>query len=65
MQRALARHQGSYDLIMQLQTLCAPGFDRSGVPYVIYTDNTMVLTQRLYPDWAPLFNQGRVVVDAV
>ena len=53
-QRALARHQGSYDLIMQLQTLCAPGFDRSGVPYVIYTDNTMVLTQRLYPDWAPL-----------
>jgi starch synthase len=53
-QRALARHEGSYDLIMQLQTLCAPGFDRAGIPYAIYTDNTMALTQRLYPVWAPL-----------
>jgi glycosyltransferase involved in cell wall biosynthesis len=53
-QRGLSRHAGSYDLIMQLQTLCAPGFDRSGVPYAIYTDNTMALTQRIYPSWAPL-----------
>lgn len=53
-QRALAHHQGSCDLIMQLQTLCAPGFDRAGIPYAIYTDNTMALTQRLYPAWAPL-----------
>jgi starch synthase len=53
-QRALAHHQGSYDLIMQLQTLCAPGFDRAGMPYAIYTDNTMALTRRLYPAWAPL-----------
>jgi glycosyltransferase involved in cell wall biosynthesis len=53
-QRGLSRYEGSYDLIMQLQTLCAPGFDRAGIPYAIYTDNTMALTQRIYPAWAPL-----------
>jgi glycosyltransferase involved in cell wall biosynthesis len=53
-QRGLSRYGGSYDLIMQLQTLCAPGFDRAGIPYAIYTDNTMALTQRIYPAWAPL-----------
>lgn len=53
-QRGLSRYEGSYDLIMQLQTLCAPGFDRGGIPYTIYTDNTMALTQRIYPAWAPL-----------
>ena len=53
-QRDLSRYEGSYDLIMQLQTLCAPGFDRAGIPYAIYTDNTMALTQRIYPAWSPL-----------
>jgi glycosyltransferase involved in cell wall biosynthesis len=53
-QREMERYEGSYDLIMLLQTLCGPGLDRAGVPYAIYTDNTMALTQRLYPDWAPL-----------
>lgn len=48
-QRGLRRYQGAYDLVMQLQTLCAPGFDRQGVPYAIYTDNTMALTRRVYP----------------
>jgi glycosyltransferase involved in cell wall biosynthesis len=53
-QRGLTDHEGSYEMIMQLQTLCAPGFDRGGVPYAVYTDNTMALTQRLYPAWADL-----------
>lgn len=48
-QRGLWHYQGAYDLTMQLQTLCAPGFDRQGVPYAIYTDNTMALTKRFYP----------------
>ncbi len=52
-ERALADHRGAYDLIVQIQTVCAPGASRTA-PYVIYTDNTMALTQRLYPDWAPL-----------
>jgi glycosyltransferase involved in cell wall biosynthesis len=53
-QRSLQAHQGTFDVILQFQTLCAPGFDRGGVPYAIYTDNTMALTQRLYPAWAPI-----------
>jgi alpha-maltose-1-phosphate synthase len=53
-ERGLREHDGSYDVIMQLQTLCAPGFHRVGIPYAIYTDNTMALTQRLYPAGAPL-----------
>jgi alpha-maltose-1-phosphate synthase len=52
-ERALHGRQGSYDLIMQIQTVCAPGLSPA-VPYAIYTDNTMALTQRMYPDWAPL-----------
>jgi glycosyltransferase involved in cell wall biosynthesis len=48
-QRGLQRYDGSYDLIMQLQTLCAPGLDRGDIPYAIYTDSTMALTRRLYP----------------
>jgi glycosyltransferase involved in cell wall biosynthesis len=53
-QRGLQRYQGSYDLIIQLQTLSAPGFDRAGTPYAIYTDNTMALTRRFYPAGARL-----------
>jgi glycosyltransferase involved in cell wall biosynthesis len=49
----LGRRGGSYDLILQLQTLCAPGSPPPG-PYVIYTDNTFALTRRFYPQWAPL-----------
>jgi glycosyltransferase involved in cell wall biosynthesis len=47
----LESRRGSYDLIVQLQTLCAPPRD---VPFVVYTDNTMALTQRLWPTYAPL-----------
>ena len=53
-QAGLRRHQGSYDQIVQLQTLCAPGFGSDAVPYAIYTDNTMALTQRFYPAAARL-----------
>ncbi len=51
---ALARYRGGFDLIVQVQTVCAPGFGRERVPYVVYTDNTMALTQSQYPAWAPL-----------
>jgi glycosyltransferase involved in cell wall biosynthesis len=53
-QRALTEHRGDHDVILQLQTLCAPGSERAGVPYALYTDNTMALTQRHYPAWARL-----------
>ena len=54
LERLLRTRAGSYDLIMQLQTLCSPRSRRAAEPYVIYTDNTMALTQRLYPPFAPL-----------
>jgi alpha-maltose-1-phosphate synthase len=53
-QRALERYRGRFELIVQVQTVCGPGSDRHGLPYVVYTDNTMALTQRFYPAWAAL-----------
>lgn len=49
----LAPQEGSYDILVQLQTLCAPG-RASEAPYAIYTDNTMALTARTFPRFAPL-----------
>jgi len=53
-EQALLRRRSSYDLVVQLQTLCAPGSSGACGPYVVYTDNTFALTQRIYPRWAPL-----------
>jgi glycosyltransferase involved in cell wall biosynthesis len=50
--RELDARRGTYDLIVQLQTLCAP--TAADERFVIYTDNTMALTQRLCPSYAPL-----------
>ncbi len=52
--RALREHEGAYDVIVQVQTLCAPDARRTNAPYVIYTDNTMALSERYYPAWSPL-----------
>jgi len=57
-ERELRRHEGSFDLIFQAQTLFSPGDLREGRPFVIYTDNIMSLTQRFYPAWAPLSAAG-------
>jgi glycosyltransferase involved in cell wall biosynthesis len=54
LERDLIARRGSYDLIVQLQTLCSPRSAAVQVPYVVYTDNTMALTQRVYPPFAPL-----------
>jgi glycosyltransferase involved in cell wall biosynthesis len=48
----LRRRDGEYDLVLQLQTLFAPG--TTPRPYVIYTDNTYTQTRRFFPAWAPL-----------
>lgn len=53
LERELRRRTGSYDLIVQLQTLCTPRSASITTPYAIYTDNTMALTQRHYPRLAP------------
>jgi glycosyltransferase involved in cell wall biosynthesis len=51
-EQQLARREGEYDLVLQLQTLFAPGTQPR--PYVIYTDNTYTQTRRFYRAWAPL-----------
>jgi glycosyltransferase involved in cell wall biosynthesis len=51
-EKQLARRDGEYDLILQLQTLFAPG--NLPRPYVVYTDNTYTQTRRFYRPWAPL-----------
>jgi starch synthase len=56
--RDLDTRRGSYDLIVQLQTLCSPRSAASDAPYVIYTDNTMALTQKVYPRFAPLSREA-------
>ncbi len=61
LERELVKRSGSYDLIVQLQTLCSPRSRSVSAPYVIYTDNTMALTQRVYPAFAPL--SSRMVRD--
>lgn len=48
----LRRWDGRYDVIVQLQTLFAPGLRPR--PYAIYTDNIYPLTERFHPEWAPL-----------
>jgi glycosyltransferase involved in cell wall biosynthesis len=54
LERELVRRAGSYDVIVQLQTLCSPRSGSVSEPYAIYTDNTMALSQRHYPGFAPV-----------
>jgi alpha-maltose-1-phosphate synthase len=53
-ERELAHRAGTYDLIVQLQTICTPRSASVRAPYLIYTDNTMALTQRLYRPYAQI-----------
>ena len=41
--------RGRYDVILQLQTLFAPGTDPRGRSYTVFTDNTYSLTKRHFP----------------
>jgi starch synthase len=53
-ERELRRHEDSFDVILQVQTVFAPGDLQAKRPFVVYTDNVMSLTQRFYPAWAAL-----------
>jgi glycosyltransferase involved in cell wall biosynthesis len=50
----LARWDGRYDAILQLQTLFAPGVRFAERTYAVYTDNIYPLMERFYPDWVPI-----------
>ncbi len=47
-------HAGRYDMIVQLHTLFSPGAQPERQRYVLHTDNTYRISERLYPAWAPL-----------
>jgi glycosyltransferase involved in cell wall biosynthesis len=53
-ERQLGSWNGRYDVILQLQTLFAPGTHHGTRPYTVFTDNTYSLTKRNFPAWAPL-----------
>ena len=50
----LRQWDGQYDVLLQLQTLFAPGVPGRDRPYAIYTDNIYPLVAQYYPAWAPL-----------
>jgi alpha-maltose-1-phosphate synthase len=58
-ERELRRRAGQYDLIVQLHTIFAPGRLDAGRPYVLHTDNTYKLSERYFPQWAPLRGRAR------
>ncbi|MFO7166537.1 MAG: glycosyltransferase family 4 protein [Chloroflexota bacterium] len=58
-ERRLRQLDGRYDLIVQLHTLFAPGRLDAGRPYVLHTDNTYMLSERYFPQWAPLRGRAR------
>jgi glycosyltransferase involved in cell wall biosynthesis len=51
--RTLARREDDYEFVVQLQTLCGATAYTTR-PYVVYTDNTFALTERIYAEMAPL-----------
>lgn len=58
-ERRLRDLAGRYDLIVQLHTLFAPGDLGAARPYVLHTDNTYLLSERFFPQWAPLRGRAR------
>lgn len=58
-ERQLGPRDGSYDLILLVQTLFSPGRLSRNRRYVVYTDNIHVLTARYFPAWAPLSRRDR------
>jgi len=50
----LRAREGGFDVVLQWQTLFAPGDARRLRPTAIYTDNIYALTHRIYPRWSAL-----------
>jgi len=52
--RELRAREGTYDVVLQLYCLFAPGRLEAGRRYAVYEDATMALTRRHYPEGAPI-----------
>jgi len=50
----LSEWEGQYDLIVQLHCLFAPGFNLEAKPYILYVDNTYILSEKYSSTWRVL-----------
>lgn len=48
---------GSFDMVFQMLALQTPGIHFKGRPYVVCTDNTFMLSRKLWPEWTPNLNE--------
>ena len=51
-EEALSAREGGYDVILEVQTLFAPGLRPR--PYVVYTDTTFARVREQWPAWTPI-----------
>jgi len=58
-ERMLDARAGEYDLIVQLHTVLAPGFAPERRRYVLHTDNTYLISERHFAQWAPIPRRER------
>jgi glycosyltransferase involved in cell wall biosynthesis len=58
-EQLITRHHSCYDLIVQLHTIFAPGINPTHRTYILHTDNTYKISERMYPIWAPLRGKQR------
>jgi glycosyltransferase involved in cell wall biosynthesis len=58
-EQLITNHHLCYDLIVQLHTIFAPGIDPTRRTYILHTDNTYKISERMYPIWAPLRGKQR------
>lgn len=53
-QKQIENNNGLFDIIFQVSGMFAPSFNHVTKPYVLFLDWTRKLSEREYPDWAPI-----------
>lgn len=57
-EQKIAPYEGQYDVIIQWHTQFAPGTNFRERPYAITLDNTVLNSERYWPDWVPFRTSG-------
>jgi glycosyltransferase involved in cell wall biosynthesis len=57
--RELAQRRDTFDVVLQLRALFAPGWPIGAWPYTLLVDNTYTLSDRYYRPWAPMNPQDK------
>lgn len=53
----IAKHDGQFDLILQISGMYAPSLTTPPKPYVLFASYTLKLAEREWPPWAPFGSQ--------